>query len=58
MSIVNTRSILKGLNDALEGKTNGELKKIYIHELYKLEHPNVKPTSEHLPLEIQINQDI
>ena len=26
MSIVNTRSILKGLNDALEGKTNGELK--------------------------------
>lgn len=30
----------------------------YIHELYKLEHPNVKPTSEHFPLEIQINQDI
>jgi len=30
----------------------------YIHELYKLEHPDVKPTSEHFPLEIQINQDI
>jgi hypothetical protein len=30
----------------------------YIHELYKLEHPDVKPTSEHFPLEIQINRDI
>lgn len=30
----------------------------YIHELYKLEHPDIKPTSEHFPLEIQINQDI
>jgi len=30
----------------------------HIHELYKLEHPNVKPTSEHFPLEIQISQDI
>ena len=30
----------------------------YIHELYKLEHPDIKPTSEPFPLEIQINQDI
>ncbi len=30
----------------------------YIHELYKLEHPDVKPTSEHFPLAIQINRDI
>ncbi len=30
----------------------------YIHELYKLEHPDIKPTSEHFPLEIQINRDI
>ena len=27
----------------------------YIHELYKLEHPDPKPTAEHFPTEIQIN---
>jgi hypothetical protein len=30
----------------------------YIHELYKLEHPAPKPTSEQFPTEIQINSDI
>lgn len=30
----------------------------YIHELYKLEHPNPKPTDEQLPIEIQISPDI
>jgi len=30
----------------------------YIHELYKLEHPDPKPTAEHFPTEIQINPDI
>ena len=30
----------------------------HIHELYKLENPNVKPTSEQFPTEIQISSDI
>jgi len=30
----------------------------YIHELYKLEHPLPKPTSEYFPTEIQINQQV
>ena len=29
----------------------------YIHELYKLEHPNPKPTAEHFPTEIQISSN-
>jgi hypothetical protein len=42
------------------GKTIEENLKLfgYIHELYKLEHPDVKPTSEQFPTEIQITPDI
>lgn len=41
-------------------RTVGENLKLfeYIHELYKLEHPDPKPTSEQFPTEIQINSSI
>ena len=30
----------------------------HIHELYKLEHPNPKPTSNNFPTEIQIGSSL